>query len=114
VILGNACQNVDEHCLIATGDEDGNGDAPAGSRSITFIGNTCAVNGDQAVSLRRWPNVDMHKNKLLGPNLKRGILITNGSTGCTVRANVTAGDVPAVEIDDSSRPGFRDHDKNLF
>lgn len=114
VILGNACQNVDEHCLSATGDEGGNGDAPAGSRSITFIGNTCATNGEQAVHLRRWPNVDIRKNKLFGPNLRRGISITNGSTGCTVGANVTPGDVPTVEIDDSSRPGFRDQDKNSF
>ncbi len=113
-IVGNTCQNIDEHCLIATGDEGGNGDAPAGSRSITFTGNTCAANGDQAVSLRRWPNVDLRKNKLFGPNLKRGILISHSSTGCTVRNNTTAGDVPTVEIDDASRPGFRDQDKNHF
>ncbi|MGH3811668.1 MAG: right-handed parallel beta-helix repeat-containing protein [Pseudonocardiaceae bacterium] len=118
-IVGNACSNVDEHCLIATGDEGGNGDAPAGSRSITFTGNTCAVNGDQAVNLGRWPNVDLRKNRLSGPNLKRGILISHGSTGCTVRNNTvrnntTAGDVPTVEIDDASRPGFRDQDKSPF
>ncbi|MGH4010318.1 MAG: right-handed parallel beta-helix repeat-containing protein [Pseudonocardiaceae bacterium] len=113
-IVGNACSNVDEHCLIATGDESGNGDAPAGSRSITFTGNTCAANGDQAVTLRRWPNVDLRKNKLFGSNLKRGILISQGSTGCTVRNNTTAGDVPTVEIDDASRPGFHDQDKNPF
>jgi Right handed beta helix region len=123
-IVGNACHNVDEHCLIATGDEDGNGDTPAGSRSITFTGNTCAVNGDQAVSLRHWPNVDLHKNKLFGPNLKRGILISHGSTGCTVRSNTvrsntvrddtTADNVPIFDIDDASRPGFRDQDKNHF
>ena len=100
--------------MSATGDEGANGDVPAGSRSITFIGNTCAVNGEQAVSLRRWPNVDMRKNKLLGSHLKRGILITNGSTGCTVRANTTPDDVPVVEIDNSSRSGFHDQDKNSF
>ncbi|MDQ4011881.1 MAG: right-handed parallel beta-helix repeat-containing protein [Actinomycetota bacterium] len=114
VILGNACQNVDGLCLIATGDESGNSDAPAGSRSITFTGNACAVNGDQAVGLRRWPNVDMHKNKLFGPNFKRAILISDGSTGCSVKSNTTPDDVAAVEIDDSSRPGFHDQDKNPF
>jgi hypothetical protein len=114
VILGNACENVDGHCLIATGDESGNGDAPRDARSITFTGNTCAVNGGQAVGLRRWPNADIHKNKLSGPNLKRGIAISDGSTGCTVKANTAPADVPAVEIDDSSRPGFRDQDKNPF
>lgn len=113
-IVGNACRNVDEHCLIATGDEAGNGDAPAGSRSITFTGNTCATNGAQAVNLRHWPHVDLHKNKIYGPNLKRGILISQGSTGCTVRHNTTPGDVPMIEIDDASRPGFQNQDKNPF
>ncbi|MGH3774836.1 MAG: right-handed parallel beta-helix repeat-containing protein [Pseudonocardiaceae bacterium] len=113
-IVGNACSNVDEHCLIATGDEGGNGDAPAGSRSITFTGNNCAVGGEQAVNLRRWPNVDLRKNELSGPNLKRGILISNGSTGCAVRSNTTADDIPVFDIDDASRPGFRDQDKSPF
>ncbi|MGH3866787.1 MAG: right-handed parallel beta-helix repeat-containing protein [Pseudonocardiaceae bacterium] len=105
-IVGNNCQNVAENCLIATGDESGNGEAPVGSRSVTFIGNTCTTNGDQAVILRHWPRADVRKNTLLGPNLKRGVLITTGSTGCTAKDNTTAADVPPVEIDDSSRPGF--------
>lgn len=105
-IVGNTCQNIGENCLIATGDESGNKEAPINSRSITFIGNTCVTNSDQSVSLRHWPHVDMLKNKLAGPNLKRGILITNGSTGCTVKDNTTASGVPPVETDDSSRPGF--------
>jgi hypothetical protein len=87
-IVGNACQNVGENCLIATDDESGNSAAPVGSQSIAFIGNTCATNGDQAVSLRHWPHVDVRKNKLFGPNLKRGILMTNGSTGCTEAGGV--------------------------
>ncbi|MDQ2883951.1 MAG: right-handed parallel beta-helix repeat-containing protein [Actinomycetota bacterium] len=105
-IVGNACRNVAENCLIATGDESGNSEAPAGASSITFIGNDCATNGDQAVYLRRWPNVDVRKNHLLGPNLKHGVLITNTSTRCIVKDNIIAGDVPPVQIDDSSRPGF--------
>ena len=105
-IVGNNCRNVAENCLIATGDESGNGEAPVGARSITFIGNTCATNGDQAVTLRHWPRADLRKNTLLGPNLKRGVLITTGSTGCTAKDNTTAADVSPVEIDDSSRPGF--------
>jgi hypothetical protein len=105
-IVGNTCQNVAKNCLIAAGDERGNGDAPAAVHSITFIGNTCVTNGDQGVSLRHWPNVDMRKNQFSGPNLMRGILISAGSTGCTAKDNVTPRDIPAVEIDDSSRPGF--------
>jgi hypothetical protein len=106
-IVGNVCQNVAENCLISMGDERGNGDAPAGSRSITFIGNTCATLGEQGVTLRRWPNADIHKNSFSGPNLKRGILISAGSTGCSVRDNTIRGDVPAAEVDASSRPGFQ-------
>ncbi len=105
-IVGNACHNVAENCLVATGDESGNSEAPAGAPSITFIGNDCVTDGDQAVNLRRWPNADVRKNHLLGPNLKRAVLITNGSTHCTVRDNTTRSDVSAVEVDDSSRPGF--------
>jgi len=105
-MVGNACENVAGNCLIATGDESGNSDAPDGTVSITFIGNTCVTNGDQAVYLRRWPDADVRKNTHFGPRLKRGVLITHGSTGCTAKDNATAADVPAVEIDDSSRPGF--------
>ncbi|MFN2478452.1 MAG: right-handed parallel beta-helix repeat-containing protein [Pseudonocardiaceae bacterium] len=105
-IVGNACQNVAENCLIATGDESGNSEAPAGSPSITFIGNDCTTDGEQAVKMRRWPNVDVRKNHLVGPNLKRAVLITNSSTHCTAKDNTTTNGVPPVEIDDSSRPGF--------
>ncbi|MGH3831068.1 MAG: hypothetical protein ACRDRS_11575 [Pseudonocardiaceae bacterium] len=105
-IVGNTCQNISENCLLATGDESGNSEAPVNSRSITFIGNTCASHGDQAVSLRHWPHVDLRKNTFLGPSLKRGIVITAGSTGCTAKDNTTPNGIPPVEIDDSSRPGF--------
>lgn len=107
-IVGNACQRVAKNCLVATGDERGNGDAPPGARSITFIGNTCATEGDQGVYLRRWPEVDLRKNTFSGPNLKRGVLISAASTGCIARDNTITGNVPAVQIDDSSRPGFND------
>ena len=100
--------NVGENCLIVTGGETGNSEAPAGSRSIDFLGNTCATGGAQAVNLHHWPNADVRKNKFFGRNIKRGILITNGSAGCTARDNTTASGVPAVEIGDSSRPGFND------
>ena len=56
--------------------------------------------------LRRWAEVDLRKNTFSGRNLKRGILISAGSTGCTARDNAIPGNVPAVQIDDSSRPGF--------
>lgn len=106
VIQGNTCRNVDAQCLIATGDRHGNGDAPAGVPSITFLGNTCAPNGDQAVNLRTWPNVEIRQNTFTGPHLTRAIMIINGSTGCTVVGNTTRDQVKVVEIDNSSRPGY--------
>ena len=107
VISGNTCRNVDAQCLIATGDQRSNSDAPTGVPTITFVGNTCAVNGAQAINLRRWPNVEIRHNTISGPNLTRGILIIDGSTGATVIGNTTTGGRPTLDIDDSSRPGSR-------
>jgi hypothetical protein len=54
----------------------------------------------------------MH-NKFSGPNLKRAILIIDGSTGCTVTENTTAGvKVPTVDIDGASRAGFHQNGNN--
>jgi parallel beta-helix repeat protein len=106
VISGNTCENVDAQCLIATDDQPGSSDAPAGSPSITFVGNTCESTGAQAINLRRWPNVEMRQNRFSGPGLQRAILIMDGSTGCVAIGNTTAGGAPTVEIDDTSRAGF--------
>jgi parallel beta helix pectate lyase-like protein len=105
VIAGNACRNVGAQCLIATGDQHSNSAAPTGGPSITFVDNTCASNGAQAVNLRRWPNVEIRNNKLSGPNVTRGIIIIEGSTGCVVIGNTTDGGRPTVDIDRSSQPG---------
>ncbi|MGH3919853.1 MAG: right-handed parallel beta-helix repeat-containing protein [Pseudonocardiaceae bacterium] len=106
VISDNTCRNVDAQCLIATDDQPGSSDAPAGIPSITFVGNTCDTTGAQSINLRGWPNVEVQDNRFSGPGLRRAILIIDGSTGCTVIGNTTAGGVPTVEIDGSSRPGF--------
>ncbi|MGH3803667.1 MAG: right-handed parallel beta-helix repeat-containing protein, partial [Pseudonocardiaceae bacterium] len=71
VISDNTCQNVDAQCLIATDDQPGSSDAPAGYPSITFVGNTCATTGAQAINLRRWPNVEVRQNRFSGPGLQR-------------------------------------------
>ncbi|MGH3866641.1 MAG: right-handed parallel beta-helix repeat-containing protein [Pseudonocardiaceae bacterium] len=107
VIASNTCRNVDAQCLIATGDQHGNSAAPTGVPSISFVGNTCASNGFQAVNLRRWPNVEIRDNKISGPNVTRGIIIIDGSTGCVVIGNTTTGNRPTLNIDNSSRPGSR-------
>jgi hypothetical protein len=112
VISGNTCQNVDAQCLIATDDQPGSSGAPSGTPSITFVDNTfvdntCEPNGAQAINLRRWPNVEIRQNKFSGPHLERAVLIIDGSTGCAVIGNTTAGEGPTVDIDGSSRQGFR-------
>jgi Right handed beta helix region len=105
VIANNTCRNVDAQCLIATGDKSGNNAAPTSGPSISFIGNTCASNGAQAVNVRRWPNVELRDNKISGPNITRGIIIIDGSNGCVVVGNTSADGKPTVDIDNSSRQG---------
>lgn len=107
LISGNNCHNVDVQCLIATGDQQGNSAAPIGVPSITFVDNICASGGAQAVNIRRWPGVDIRNNKISGPNITRGIIITDGSTGCVVTSNTTDGGRPTLDIDRSSQPGSR-------
>ena len=106
VISDNTCRNVDAQCMIATDDQPGSSDSPAGIPSITFVGNTCESTGAQAINLRRWPNAEIRQNRFSGPGLQRAILIIDGSTGCSVIGNATAGGAPTVEIDGASRPGF--------
>jgi hypothetical protein len=108
VIVNNTCENVDAQCLIATDDQPGNSGAPTGMPSITFANNNCAPNGSQAINLRRWPNVETRQNRFSGPHLERAVLITDGSTGCTVVDNTTTGGTRTVEVDGGSRPGFRE------
>jgi Right handed beta helix region len=105
LIAGNTCRNVDAQCLIATGDQHANSGAPTGGPSITFVDNSCANNGAQAVNLRRWPNVEIRDNRFSGRNVARGIIINDGSTGCVVIGNTTDGGRPTVDIDNSSEPG---------
>ncbi len=112
VISGNTCRNVDAQCLIATDDQPGSSSAPRGVPSITFVDNTCEPNGAQAINLRRWTDVEIRQNRFSGPNLSRAILISDGSKGCTVIDNTTAGRVPTVEVDGASREGFRQNGNN--
>jgi hypothetical protein len=107
VISGNTCRNVDAQCLIATGDQGSNSGAPPGVPSVTFVRNQCANNGAQAVNVRRWPNAVVRQNTFSGPNLTRAVLISEGSTGCTVVGNTTTENRPTVEVDGSSRSGTR-------
>lgn len=105
LIAKNVCRNVDSQCLIATGDQNGNSGAPAGVPSVTFLGNTCSVDGAQAVYLRHWPNAEVRGNGITGRHMYRGVLVVEGSTGCRILDNVTSAGIRPVEVDSSSAPG---------
>lgn len=103
LISGNRCQRVDEQCLIAAG-RYGDPGVPAGHRSITFTDNFCDVGGAQAVSLRGYPHVDIGDNTIGGPNLYRGVDLSDGSVDGAVTDNVMLVDRPVFEADTTSRP----------
>lgn len=105
-ITGNECRDVDHQCLIATAEESGQQDRVGRSRGIEFRGNTCAVNGSQAVLVRWFPDVHVVGNVLGGPQLEHAAVFSDGSTGAEFRDNRLAAGVPPYEIDDASRPGF--------
>ena len=116
LIANNVCENVDVHCLIATGKEDVRSPGlPSGVVAISFEGNICTVYGSQAVLLEDFPNVVVRNNTFTGP-MYRAIFLTRGSIGCTVvgntvvrntgAGNTVTGELPVFEIDDESRPGF--------
>lgn len=106
-ISGNTCRNVDHQCLIATAQEAGQAGAVGRSRSLRFVGNTCDVEGSQAVLVRWFPEVAVRDNEISGPDLARGVYLANGSTSAAVVDNRFRGDYPMVEVDESSRPGLR-------
>lgn len=72
--------------------------------TIIFEGNTCAVNGPQAVLLEYFPNVVVRANTFSGLRY-RAILRSRGSVNGTVVGNTVLGEIPAFDIDDQSRPG---------
>jgi parallel beta-helix repeat protein len=107
VIADNVCTNVDVQALIATTDDRGAPGAPAGQTAITFERNTVAVNGAQAVLLRNFPHVIVRNNRFSGPG-DRAVMLTDGSTDCTVIGNIVSGDLRPFEIDRRSEPGFEE------
>jgi parallel beta-helix repeat protein len=107
VIAGNVCTNVDVQALIATNDGRGGRGAPPGQTSIIFEHNTVSVNGAQAVLLRNFPDVVVRDNRFSGPG-DRAVMITDGSTDCTVIGNIVADNLRPFEIDRQSAPGFQE------
>jgi parallel beta-helix repeat protein len=111
IIADNVCTNVDVQALIATNDERGGGarSAPTGQTTITFERNTVQVNGAQAVLLRNFPNVIVRNNRFSGPG-DRAVMITEGSTNCTVTGNIVSGNLRPFQIDRQSERGFQESD----
>ncbi|MGQ0717410.1 MAG: right-handed parallel beta-helix repeat-containing protein [Pseudonocardiales bacterium] len=107
VIANNICENVDVQCLIATIDDRRAASAPMGQTAITFEGNTCAVNGAQAVLLRNFPQVVVRGNNFSGPG-DRAVQLTGESTDVAVIGNTMTGRMRPFEIDRQSEPGFRE------
>lgn len=105
VIADNVCENVDVHCLIASGKDTPSADIPNGLTAITFENNICTVYGSQGVLIQDFPNVVVRNNTFTGP-VYRAIILTQGSVNCTVVGNTVIGQIPVFEIDDESRAGF--------
>jgi hypothetical protein len=105
LIAGNLCENVDVQCLIATGTDGRSSRSPGMAPAITFVGNTCAVHGAQAVLLEKFPNVVVRDNVFSGPEY-RAVFLFRGSVDCTVADNTIRGDIAPYEIDEASSSGF--------
>ena len=107
VIANNTCTNVDVQCLIATIDDRGARGAPARQISIIFEGNTCEVNGAQAVLLRNYSDVVVRGNSFSGPG-NRAVQLTGESHGVAVISNTVTGRMRPFEVDQRSEQGFQE------
>ncbi|MGQ0717864.1 MAG: right-handed parallel beta-helix repeat-containing protein [Pseudonocardiales bacterium] len=107
LIANNICTNVDVQCLIATIDDGSNRRAPGGPTTITFEGNTCEVNGSQAVLLRNFPDVIVRNNSFSGRG-DRAVQLDGASNGVAVIDNTVTGGMRPFEIDRQSRAGFQE------
>jgi hypothetical protein len=103
------CTNVDVQALIATNDGRSGRGIRTGQTSITFERNIVSVNGAQAVLLRNFPDVVVRDNHFSGPG-NRAVMLTEGSTRCTVAGNTVTGDLRPFEIDRQSERGFQEFD----
>ncbi len=107
LIANNICTNVDVQCLIATIDDGSNRRAPGGPTTITFEGNTCEVNGSQAVLLRNFPDVIVRGNTFSGRG-DRAVQLDGASNGVSVIDNIVSGGMSPFEIDRQAAAGFQE------
>jgi Right handed beta helix region len=106
LIRGNTCTNVDHQCLIATAQESGQAGQVGRSTHISFVDNTCEIEGSQAVLVRWIPNVEIRGNTFKGSTMSNAIVVQNDSTGAWIRDNSVEQGVPTFEVDPSSADGF--------
>jgi predicted nucleic acid-binding Zn ribbon protein len=106
VIADNVCRNVDAQCLIATADDAGGQGDVGRSHGIQFTGNTCEIQGAQAVLARFFPGVVVKGNTFTGPGLDTVAVFRESSTSGSFVGNTVPGDVKPLEVDASSRDGF--------
>lgn len=106
LIQGNTCTNVDHQCLIATAQEAGLAGQVGRSNHISFVDNTCDVEGSQAVLVRWVPDVEVRRNTFTGSNLSNAIVVQNESTGAWIADNVVEAKVPGLDVDASSANGL--------
>jgi hypothetical protein len=85
LIEGNVCANVDHQCLIATAE------TKRRSTRIAFENNVCLVGGGQAVLVREVTHVSIRGNLFTDPIAYRAIMLMNGATDATLRANAYKG-----------------------
>lgn len=107
LIEGNTCRNVDHQCLIATAEEAGLDGELGRSARLRFIGNTCEVEGSQAVLIGWFPEVEVRDNRLSGPGLERGVYLGDSSINAWVAGNEMDPDIPELQVDESSQEGLR-------
>lgn len=105
VIANNTCENVDVQCLIATGSDQRPSRVPEKATAVIFEGNTCKVNGSQAILLEQFPNVVVRGNTFAGPEY-RAVFLAKGSTNATIVGNTVTGNIAPFEMDDASRQGL--------
>jgi Right handed beta helix region len=106
LIRGNTCTNVDHQCLIATAQEAGLAGQVGRSTHISFVDNTCDVEGSQAVLLEWFPDVEIRRNTFNGSSMTNAIVVRSGSTGAWIADNVVEATVPGLDVDASSADGL--------
>ncbi len=103
-LIGNTIKDIK---ASGYGDEGGARGTPSGETAILFEGNTCEVNGSQAVLLENFPHVIVRGNRFSGPGT-RAVQLSRGSTDCAVIGNTVTGRMRPFQIDPESEPGFQE------